>query len=335
MTVRAAHWRFTRNATGSVVLCAVVMSALSASASANAAPVEPTRQIDRGRIAYVDNTFSGGFDVFSIRPDGTGRRRLTFNNDSGSPAYGPEGRRIAYSKCEASSCSVWLMRADGENKRALIPGFSSQPSWSPDGREIVFTRYDQGGPQLFIYTLATATTRPLTVGGAGPGPRASDPTWSPGASRIAFIREEWLENSEGDLVPADNGALFTIRTDGTGLRQVAAAGRLRKEGPDWSPRGGRIAFGRVLPGDDRTPDEARGISTIRPDGSEVRRLSRRTEISPAWSPSGDRIAFARVASDAPGDERPGLWTMGKLGDEVRPVYEAFSAGRNPDWQPRP
>ena len=334
MTVRIAHQRFGQRRFRPVAIGILVVSALAGGGGAQAASLNPAQRGDHGRIAYIENTFSGGFDIFSIRPDGTRRRRLTFNNDSYNPAYGPQGRRIAYSKCGAASCSVWLMKADGENKRRLIPSFSSQPSWSPDGKEIVHIRDGQDGPQLFIYTLATGTTRPLTAGGTGPGPRAFEPTWSPGGKRVAFIQEEWREDSNGNVVPADNGALFTIRADGTGLTQVAPPGRLRKRGPDWSPHGGRIAFARILPGDDRIPSEARGISTIRPDGSDVRRLSRRFEVSPAWSPSGNQIAFTRVASEAPGNERPGLWSMSKLGNRARQVYQEFGAGGDPDWQPR-
>ena len=68
-----------------------------------------------------------------------------------------------------------------------------------------------------------------------------------------------------------------------------------------------------------------GFLTSRLDGG--RELSGRT----LWRPDLD--AHSRTASDAPGDEQPGLWTMSKLGGGPRYIYPNFSA-REPDWQPR-
>jgi eukaryotic-like serine/threonine-protein kinase len=288
---------------------------------------------DEGRIAFSDNTSAGGFDIVTVRPNGTGRRRLTFNEDSGRPAYDPTGRKIAYTRCKGATCAVRLMNADGTRKRALIPAPSSLPAWSPDGTQIAYFREGeccQG--QLFIYTVATGESRQLTFGSADQRTRALEPSWSPGGKRIAFVRHLVRESPEGDI--PDAGALFVIRTDGTHLKQITPVGRWIKQDPDWSPNGDRIAFSKMDPGAERIPPEAKGIWTIRADGTNLTRLSRTPDEGPTWAPSGNRLAFFRHASESPESDRPGLWTMGKLGNRPRLIFPQFFFF-SPDWQPRP
>lgn len=309
-------------AVGTLLASAVITQGLAGGPSVAALPS------DNGRVVFTENTDAGGFDIFSVRRDGTRGARLTFNENSNTPAYGPAGRRIAFTRCEGATCAVWLMRADGSRKRPLIPSSSRDPAWSPDGTQIVYVGVTEFGPQLFIYSLATGVIRQLTFGNAESGPRAVQPSWSPGGRRIAFIR---FTEGGPDAHP---GAVFVIRTAGTRLKQVTPVGRLTKVDPDWSPNGGRIAFARILPGGDRTPSEAKGISTIRPDGTDVMRLSSRSERGPSWAPSGKRLAFARVPSESPEFKDPGLWTMGRLGHRLRLVRPRFFI-QDPDWQPRP
>ncbi len=63
----------------------------------------------------------------------------------------------------------------------------------------------------------------------------------------------------------------------------------------------------------------------------ARRTGRELSGRTLWRPDLD--AHSRTASDAPGDEQPGLWTMSKLGGGPRYIYPNFSA-REPEWQPR-
>jgi Tol biopolymer transport system component len=94
------------------------------------------------------------------------------------------------------------------------------------------------------------------------------PAWSPDATQIAFVTDEF------------SGArpeVWVMNADGSRQRRLT-----RKGGePAWSPDGRSIAFSR----DD-------DIYVMGSDGSGKRRLTRRG-TSPTWSPDGRRIAFVR------------------------------------------
>src|SRR6476469_5207487 len=90
----------------------------TARAGASAAP-------RNGRIAYSvgailpDPDLSANSNVFTVRPDGTGRRQLTHlkaPTQAGDPNYSPNASHIAYVSNATGRFQVWLMRRDGTHK---------------------------------------------------------------------------------------------------------------------------------------------------------------------------------------------------------------------------
>lgn len=71
-----------------------------------------------------------------------------------------------------------------------------------------------------------------------------------------------------------------------GLLLATAADPVKNYHPQWSPRGDLIVF-------DSNRDGATHIWVMKPDGSDVVRLTRTGNNShPSWSPDGDRIVFS-------------------------------------------
>jgi TolB protein len=86
----------------------------------------PSFAPDGSRIAVDANrnggweSDDGGWEIFSIRPDGSDRQALTKNevNDWG-PAWSPDGTRIAYCSGLDDVYEIHVMRADGSEPRRL------------------------------------------------------------------------------------------------------------------------------------------------------------------------------------------------------------------------
>ncbi len=112
--------------------------------------------------------------------------------------------------------------------------------------------------------------------------------------RIAFKRYLDADRS--------TGAIFTVRPDGTRVRQVTfpAAGTVDDQ-PDWSPGGSLIAFRRCA------PDTVCAIYVVRPNGTHVRRLTPPCTAKPpaietrcadesdvAFMPDGRHVVFTRA-----------------------------------------
>jgi Tol biopolymer transport system component len=73
----------------------------------------------------------------------------------GWPAWSPDGKKIVYSSDETGTFCLYLMDADGGNRKQLTsvePPFANQrPMISPDGSTVVFNRQD--GRTIATYTL--------------------------------------------------------------------------------------------------------------------------------------------------------------------------------------
>jgi len=101
----------------------------------------------------------------------------------------------------------------------------------------------------------------------------TDPAWSPSARALAAVKV--------------GGGLYAILAREGGSRPLL--GRAVVEDPDWSPRGGEIAFAR------RQGAANWDLFRIGSTGRGIRRLtrSRAQELAPDWSPDGRKIAFQR------------------------------------------
>jgi dipeptidyl aminopeptidase/acylaminoacyl peptidase len=83
------------------------------------------------RIAFV-STESGNDEIYTISPDGSDLRRLTWNTWEWDkhPSWSPDGKQIVfYSNRESGRTQLWVMNADGSNQRQLMK--SPNNDWDP------------------------------------------------------------------------------------------------------------------------------------------------------------------------------------------------------------
>jgi Tol biopolymer transport system component len=100
---------------------------------------------DGSRIVYsfADDSFQD-YEIYSIAPDGSGKTRLTNNGfrDDMVPRWSPAGDRIAFIRCEGTTCHLYSMLSDGNNKVRLVEKRveSLSHAWSPDGLKLAMAR---------------------------------------------------------------------------------------------------------------------------------------------------------------------------------------------------
>jgi dipeptidyl aminopeptidase/acylaminoacyl peptidase len=101
------------------------------------------------------------YDIFAVRVDDRRVRRIARTETAEyRPRWSPDGQTIAYqgtrrgltsSETTMEDTHVWVMDADGSNRRELGAGIDNRqggPSWSPDGRYVYFTVQDRGNVHL-------------------------------------------------------------------------------------------------------------------------------------------------------------------------------------------
>jgi Tol biopolymer transport system component len=170
----------------------------------------PSWSPDGKRIAFVGLVTSRGADgrrhgqseIFFVRSDGSGLRRLTHSRkDDRAPVWSPDGTRIAFTSDRNARLEeqddIYVMRADGSGQTRLTENQSSPtqdallghdfgPSWSPDGTRIAFTSGRDGNDELYVMNADGSCETRLTD---TPKIDETDVTWrptlsSPGAGRI-------------------------------------------------------------------------------------------------------------------------------------------------------
>jgi Tol biopolymer transport system component/DNA-binding winged helix-turn-helix (wHTH) protein len=240
-----------------------------------------------------------------------------------SPAFSPDGRRIAYASCtlsgphRPSECDVNIVDVDtafaptGASRRltehpmTLLDGLT----WSANGRFVIFFGEDSGPGYQHLWRVVAVD------GGHAPerievaGISASRPATVPSRDRLAFA--QWQED------------LDVYRFDPGHPPQPIAVSSFVDGDPQLSPDGRRIALASTRSGKFE-------IWVAAADGTEAHQLTHgpgQWQGSPHWSPDGRWIAF-----DSQGDDGQWhIWTIDADGGSARQVTKERGDQNVPTW----
>jgi Tol biopolymer transport system component len=134
---------------------------------------------DGSQIAFYSDR-SGKYQIWTINPDGSNLRQITFTEKMGAnaPVYSPDGTRLIYTELEHNSQSSFIMdltKPWNEQTPQALPQMANSKSfsvrdWSADGKKLLLIYFEPDGDEqgIGVYNLETGTYEKMTESGAIP-----------------------------------------------------------------------------------------------------------------------------------------------------------------------
>ena len=140
-----------------------------------------------------------------------------------SPAWSPDGTRIAFSSNGDGDPEIYVINAQGSGTAQLTNDGATDvhPAWSPDGARIAFASTRDGNGEIYVINADGSDVERLTSS----GDTDVHPAWSPDGTRIAFMSyrdgnwEIVVMNADGSDVERltnDSGDNFCLLADSSG-----------------------------------------------------------------------------------------------------------------------
>jgi hypothetical protein len=223
-------------------------------------------------ILYVRTYGSGrseAYEVFAVRPDGTGAHELWSEPFGGLPALTPDGLAVHEPYPGSTQETELVDPASGVVVRGLP---WREPLFSPDGRWVAYV--DEFTKALYVVP-ADASAAPAALATVAVTSDLRPLAWSPDSSRLAF--ETWG--------PSPGETLNVIGRDGGGQRQIfVTATSFQAFRVSWLPDGTRFFFSPITD----------HVYVVGGDGSGLRLFRAGSTSNPRVSPDGRWLLLDRT-----------------------------------------
>jgi TolB protein len=143
------------------------------------------------RIAYITATGSAPNYQYALMvadSDGYNPQVVVRSRESLlSPAWSPDGRKIAYVSFESGNSNVYVQDL-GTGARQVVSnskGINSAPAFSPDGSRLALSLSKGGNPDIYVMDLGSRQTTQVTRHFA----IDTEPTWAPDGQTLYFTSD--------------------------------------------------------------------------------------------------------------------------------------------------
>jgi len=259
------------------------------------------------RIAYITKVN----DRYMLKvADADGANPLTMVSSKEpiiSPAWSPEGSKIAYVSFEKKKPIVYVQSLSGQRTvLASFKGNNSAPAWSPDGSKLAIVLTYGANSQVYTINVDGSGLSRITKGNA----IDTEPTWSSDAKWIYFTSDR-----------GGKPQIYKVSATGGDPQRITFEGAYNVS-PRFSPDGKSLAMIRNDGGKFRVAlqDLTTGQVQLLSDGSQ--------DESPSFAPNGRVILYA-TRSNGHG----ALAAVSADGRVKQKLNESGGDIREPAWGP--
>jgi len=266
------------------------------------------------RVAYVTASGFGRDTAYALMiadSDGFNPQNVVRSKEPLlSPAWSPDGRRLAYVSFERGNSTVYVQEIGTGAREAVASfrGINGAPAFSPDGRRLALTLSKSGNPEIYVMDLATKQLTQVTNHYG----IDTEAVWTPDGNSLLFTSDrggkpQVYQVSAGGGSPVrvsfqgESNARATVSFDGKKIAMAQGAGNVYRIAVLDKSFGGSGRWQTLSPGNlDESPSFA-------PNGSMLLYATKEGRRGVLYAVSADGRVRLRLVT-AEGDVREPAWS---------------------------
>lgn len=264
------------------------------------------------RIAYITSVGTGQNTQYALMvadSDGFNPQTVVRSREPLlSPAWAPDGRRLAYVSFERGNSSIYIQDVSTGSRELVSSskGINGGPSFSPDGSRLSLTLSYGGNPDIYIMDLASKRTTKITNHFA----IDVESVWTADGSSLIFTSDR-----------SGKPQLYQVSTTGGDAARLTFTGQYNAR-PTLCCDGKKIAMAQG------TGNVYRVAVLDRATGGNTEISPGNVDESPSFAPNGSMVLYA--ATEGP---RGVLYAVSADGRVRQRLVLADGDVREPAWGP--